>query len=134
LRLLDTDTCIAILRGNAAVIERRAATDDNVATTWIAVTELHYGAAKSRAPEKNHGLAHRRHRGCQPSDCRHREQAPLRAHPRRHARGLDPKLTLAARQTTEIGPTASPWISGRDSGRGSRLSSTLVTRQDSLTP
>jgi hypothetical protein len=57
LRLLDTDTCIAILRGNAAVIERRAATDDDVATTWITVAELHYGAAKSRAPEKNRGLA-----------------------------------------------------------------------------
>ena len=57
MRLLDTDTCIAILRGNAAVIERRAATDDNVATTWITVAELHYGAAKSRAPEKNRGLA-----------------------------------------------------------------------------
>jgi tRNA(fMet)-specific endonuclease VapC len=57
LRLLDTDTCIAILRGNAAVIKRRAATDDNVATTWITVAELHYGAAKSRAPEKNRGLA-----------------------------------------------------------------------------
>jgi tRNA(fMet)-specific endonuclease VapC len=57
LRLLETDTCIAILRGNATVIERRAATDDNVATTWITVAELHYGAAKSRAPEKNRGLA-----------------------------------------------------------------------------
>jgi hypothetical protein len=26
-------------------------------TTWIRVAELHYGAAKSRAPEKNRGLA-----------------------------------------------------------------------------
>jgi len=33
LRLLDTDTCIAILRGNATVIERRAAMDDEVVTT-----------------------------------------------------------------------------------------------------
>ena len=57
MRLLDTDTCVAILRGNAAVIERRAATDDDVVTTWITVAELHYGAAKSRAPEKNRGLA-----------------------------------------------------------------------------
>jgi tRNA(fMet)-specific endonuclease VapC len=57
LRPLDTDTCVAILRGNAAVIERRAATHNNVVTTWITVAELHYGAAKSRAPEKNGGLA-----------------------------------------------------------------------------
>jgi tRNA(fMet)-specific endonuclease VapC len=56
LRLLDTDTCIAILRGNAAVIERRAATTDDVATTWITAAELHYGAAKSMAPEKNRAL------------------------------------------------------------------------------
>jgi tRNA(fMet)-specific endonuclease VapC len=53
LKLLDTDTCIAILRGNEAVIERRAATEDEVVTTWITAAELHYGAAKSVAPEKN---------------------------------------------------------------------------------
>jgi tRNA(fMet)-specific endonuclease VapC len=56
LRLLDTDTCIAILRGNQAVIERRAATSDDVATTWITAAELFYGAAKSKAPEKNRVL------------------------------------------------------------------------------
>lgn len=53
MRLLDTDTCIAILRGNEAVIERRAATSDDVVTTWITAAELCYGAAKSRAPDKN---------------------------------------------------------------------------------
>jgi tRNA(fMet)-specific endonuclease VapC len=52
-KLLDTDTCIAILRGHEGVIDRRAATDDEVATTWITAAELQYGAAKSRAPEKN---------------------------------------------------------------------------------
>ncbi len=56
MRLLDTDTCIAILRGSEGVIERRAATDDDVATTWITAAELHYGAAKSKAPEKNRAL------------------------------------------------------------------------------
>jgi tRNA(fMet)-specific endonuclease VapC len=56
LRLLDTDTCIAILRGNEAVIDRRAATTDDVATTWITAAELHYGAAKSVAPEKNRAV------------------------------------------------------------------------------
>jgi tRNA(fMet)-specific endonuclease VapC len=56
LKLLDTDTCIAILRGNAAVIERRTATTEDVATTWITAAELYYGAAKSIAPEKNRAL------------------------------------------------------------------------------
>jgi tRNA(fMet)-specific endonuclease VapC len=54
--VLDTDTCIAILRGNQAVIERRAATSEPVVTTWITAAELYYGAAKSRAPEANRQL------------------------------------------------------------------------------
>jgi tRNA(fMet)-specific endonuclease VapC len=56
LKLLDTDTCIAILRGNEAVIEIRAATGDDVVTTWITAAELYYGAAKSKGPEKNRAL------------------------------------------------------------------------------
>ena len=56
MRLLDTDTCIAILRGNEAVIERRAATSDEVVTTWITAAELYYGAARSRALDKNRAL------------------------------------------------------------------------------
>lgn len=56
MRLLDTDTCIAILRGSTAVIARRAATDDDVATTRITAAELYYGAAKSIAPDKNRTL------------------------------------------------------------------------------
>lgn len=56
MKLLDTDTCIDILRGNEAVIERRAATSDDVVTTWINAAELYYGAAKSSAPEKNRAL------------------------------------------------------------------------------
>jgi tRNA(fMet)-specific endonuclease VapC len=57
LRLLDTDTCISILRGNEAVIRRRAATSDDVVTTWITAAELYYGAARSKAPENNRALA-----------------------------------------------------------------------------
>lgn len=53
MKLLDTDTCIALLRGVGPVIERRAATSDEVVTTWITAAELYYGAAKSSAPEKN---------------------------------------------------------------------------------
>ncbi len=56
MKLLDTDTCIAILRGNESVIERRAAISDKVVTTWITAAELHYGAAKSKAPERNRAL------------------------------------------------------------------------------
>jgi tRNA(fMet)-specific endonuclease VapC len=52
-KVLDTDTCIEILRSNDAVIARRAATDDAVVTTWVSAAELTYGAAKSRAPEDN---------------------------------------------------------------------------------
>lgn len=56
MRLLDTDVCIEILRGNQAVIERRLATPDDVATTWIAACELAYGAAKSARPKENQKL------------------------------------------------------------------------------
>lgn len=56
MRLLDTDTCVEILRGNQRVFERRAAIRDEVATTWITAAELHYGAAKSKAPERNGAL------------------------------------------------------------------------------
>lgn len=59
MKLLDTDTCIALLRGVAAVVDRRARVDDVVATTWITVAELAYGAAKTRAPEANRALVRR---------------------------------------------------------------------------
>jgi tRNA(fMet)-specific endonuclease VapC len=55
-KILDTDVCIEILRGNVRVIERRRRTPDAVATTWITACELAYGAAKSRAPETNQAL------------------------------------------------------------------------------
>ncbi len=57
MRLLDTDVCIEILRGNHSVIERRLATSDDVATTWITACELAYGAAKSARPKENQKLA-----------------------------------------------------------------------------
>jgi len=55
-RLLDTDTCIFLLRGDDAVLERRAAIDDEVSTSWITAAELFYGAAKSRMPARNREL------------------------------------------------------------------------------
>lgn len=56
MRLLDTDTCIALLQGRESVLQRRAATSDEVATSWITAAELFYGAAKSIAPDRNRNL------------------------------------------------------------------------------
>ena len=56
MRLLDTDTCIELLRGNRMVIDRRGAVDDEVATTWITAAELYFGAARSSSPQRNHEL------------------------------------------------------------------------------
>ena len=53
MKILDSDVCIEILRGNERVIEKRRSVDDDVATTWITASELAYGAAKSGAPKRN---------------------------------------------------------------------------------
>jgi tRNA(fMet)-specific endonuclease VapC len=55
-RILDTDHCIEILRGNAAVAERRREVADVVATTWVTEGELDYGAARSSHPDANRRL------------------------------------------------------------------------------
>ena len=57
MKILDTDICIEVLRGNERVLERRQRALDEVATTWITACELAYGAAKSRAVKKNQTLA-----------------------------------------------------------------------------
>lgn len=51
--LLDTDTCVEILRGNERVIRRRRSIYAPVVTTEITASELFYGAAKSREPAAN---------------------------------------------------------------------------------
>ena len=53
MRILDTDTCIEMLRGNRSVIARRLASTDEVSTTWVTACELYYGAARSSSSEKN---------------------------------------------------------------------------------
>lgn len=53
MKLLDTDVCIEILRGNRLVIERRRTVPDDVATSWITACELAYGAARSSRPREN---------------------------------------------------------------------------------
>lgn len=57
MRILDTDVCVEILRGNRDVIRRREGVLDQVATTWVTVAELFYGAARSIAPDENALLA-----------------------------------------------------------------------------
>ncbi|MDP2315202.1 MAG: PIN domain-containing protein [Pseudomonadota bacterium] len=56
MKVLDTDTCIGLLRGHTEVIERRLAETDEVATTWVTASELFYGAAKSVKPDANGAL------------------------------------------------------------------------------
>lgn len=56
MKVLDSDTCIGILRGRHEVLERRAAEPDEVATTWVTASELFYGAAKSAKPDANCAL------------------------------------------------------------------------------
>jgi len=58
-KVLDTDTCVAILRGNSVVIERRRQTPDRVATTWVTAGELFYGAAKSSDAFGNKSIVER---------------------------------------------------------------------------
>lgn len=53
MKLLDSDTCIGILRGRTEVLARRASETADVATTWVTAAELFYGAAKSAQPENN---------------------------------------------------------------------------------
>lgn len=48
--LLDTDTCVEILRGNQTVIKRRRGVYQEVVTTEITASELYFGAAMSRDP------------------------------------------------------------------------------------
>lgn len=40
MKILDTDVCIELLRGNEQVIRSRQQTLDEVATTWITACEL----------------------------------------------------------------------------------------------
>ena len=54
--VLDTDVCIALLRGSKRIIDRRTATSEPVATTAVTVGELRYGAEKSANPNANQAL------------------------------------------------------------------------------
>lgn len=56
MRILDTDTCIGILRGRAEILDRFSADGDDAATTWVTAAELFFGAAKSVRPDENAAL------------------------------------------------------------------------------
>ncbi len=56
MKVLDTDTCIGLLRGRNEVIERRVIEPDDVVTTWVTASELFFGAARSVQPESNAAL------------------------------------------------------------------------------
>jgi tRNA(fMet)-specific endonuclease VapC len=56
MKVLDSDTCIGILRGYTEVVARRIAESDEVVTTWVTASELFYGAAKSANHEANSAL------------------------------------------------------------------------------
>lgn len=56
MKVLDTDVCIEILRGNPRVLQWRQHTQVRVVTTWITACELEYGAAKSTHPQQARAL------------------------------------------------------------------------------
>lgn len=56
MKVLDTDICVEILRGNPRVLQWRRHTGARVVTTWITACELEYGAAKSADPERARAL------------------------------------------------------------------------------
>ena len=51
--ILDTDTCVELLRGNERVIEQRALTDDAIGVSFMSVAELYYGVKRSSKPARN---------------------------------------------------------------------------------
>ena len=51
--LLDTDTCIELLRGNQRVLQHRARDPEPAAIAAMTAAELFYGAEKSPHPVRN---------------------------------------------------------------------------------
>lgn len=51
--LMDTNVCVAILRGNKTVLANYLCHAGNVAVPFMTVGELHFGAAKSDRPRQN---------------------------------------------------------------------------------
>lgn len=53
MKLLDTDTCVGLLRGRPSVLDRREREREALATSWVTASELFFGAARSAAPHEN---------------------------------------------------------------------------------
>ena len=51
--ILDTDTCVELLRGNERVMEQRALTDEAIGVSFMSVAELYYGVERSAKPARN---------------------------------------------------------------------------------
>ncbi len=59
MKLLDTDTCIGILKGVPKVVSAWRACNERCALSLMSVGELAYGAAKARNPEAERGRVER---------------------------------------------------------------------------
>ena len=57
--LLDTDVCIAIIRGHAGVLKRSETCGDSVGVASMTAAELLYGAEKSSDPDSNRTVVER---------------------------------------------------------------------------
>lgn len=55
MKLLDTDTCIGLLRGVPNVVSGWRVCNERCAISMMSIGELSYGAAKSRNPEAERG-------------------------------------------------------------------------------
>jgi len=54
MKVLDTDTCIGLLRGRPEIAKQReAVAAEEVVTTWVTAGELFFGASKSIDPDGN---------------------------------------------------------------------------------
>ena len=54
--ILDTDTCIDLLRGKRITLLRRAQQNESIGISFTTVGELYYGAEMSNSQEKNYTL------------------------------------------------------------------------------
>ena len=59
MKLLDTDTCIGILKGVPKVVSAWRACNERCALSLMSIGELAYGAAKARNPEAERGRVER---------------------------------------------------------------------------
>jgi len=54
--MLDTDTCIEMLRGNRQVLNKSSQYDGMICVSFMTVGELFYGASNSSKPDANNSL------------------------------------------------------------------------------